>query len=90
MKSIIITTEHRGVFYAEVEDNTDLTQKTLQNLKNCRMAIYWGTTKGIQELADTGPTPSSKISSPSDIIILHDVTAIFSVTEEAKVAWNNA
>lgn len=87
MQSILITTSHRGVWYAEVPESKDLTPKTLTDLKNCRMAIYWGTTKGLQQLCETGPTSSSKISSPADIPVLHDVTAVFTVTDKAKAAW---
>ena len=90
MKNILVTTEHRGVWFAQVKDNHRLTEKTLTNLENCRMAIYWGTTKGVQQLADTGPTESSKISAPSDIPVLHDVTAVFSVSPEAAEKWLSA
>lgn len=51
------------------------------------MAIRWGTTKGLQQLADTGPTERSKISPATDIHVLHDVTGVFAVTEKAKAAW---
>mgnify|MGYP000644476292 CR=1 FL=1 len=37
MKNILVTTQHRGVFFAQVDDNSDLTQRTLTNLKNCKM-----------------------------------------------------
>jgi hypothetical protein len=87
LKPVIITTKHRGVWYAEVKSETDLTQRTLTNLKNCRMAIKWGTSQGLQQLADTGPTEESKIGAPSDIHVLHDVTAIFKVTPKAVEAW---
>jgi hypothetical protein len=90
MKSIIITTEHRGVFYAEVDADKDLTQTTLTDLKNCKMAIYWGTTKGVNQLAETGPTEKSRISAKADIPVLHKITAIFSVTDEAKEKWISA
>ena len=90
MKAVLITTAHRGVWYAEVSEKTDLTQKTLTNLKNCRMAIYWGTTKGIQQLCETGPTSSSKISATSDIAVLHDITAVFSITDKAVLSWKEA
>lgn len=89
MKNVLITTQHRGVWFAQVDENMDLTKKTLTDLKNCRMAIYWGTQKGLQQLCETGPTPSSKISSPSDILALHDVTGVFSVTDEAAEKWTS-
>lgn len=89
MKKILVTTAHRGVWYAEVAQDADLTTETLTGLKNCRMAIYWGTTKGIHELCQTGPTKSSRISAPADIEVLHQVTGVFSVTDKAVEAWNN-
>lgn len=88
-KHILVTTKHRGVWYAQVEENTDLTTTTLTNLKNCRMAIYWGTTRGLHQLCETGPTETSRISAPADISILHDVTAVFAVTDKAVEAWNS-
>lgn len=87
MKNILITTQHRGVFFAQVDDNTDLTQKTLTNLKNCRMAIYWGTTKGVMQLANDGPTSSSKIGALADVDVMHDITAVFSVSDQAAGKW---
>lgn len=87
MKNILITTQHRGVFFAQVEDNTDLTLKTMTNLKNCRMAIYWGTTKGVMQLASDGPTSSSKIGAPAGVDVMHDITAVFSVSDNAAAKW---
>jgi hypothetical protein len=89
LKNILVTTAHRGVWFAQVQPGADLTTKTLTALKNCRMAIYWGTDKGLQQLCKTGPTSSSRISLPSDIEVLHDVTAVFSVTDEAAAVWTS-
>lgn len=89
MRNTLITTQHRGVWFAQVEDDADLTTKTLINLKNARMAIYWGTTKGLHELCETGPIPGkSRISAPADIPVLHDVTGVFAVTDKAAEIWN--
>lgn len=88
MKKVLITTSHRGVWYAEVSENQDLTTETLTDLKNCKMAIRWGTTEGVQQLAATGPTANSKISAKSDIPVLHKVTAVFAVTDIASEQWN--
>ena len=89
MQHILITTARRGVWYAQVEDNKDLTPTTLIDLKNCRMAIYWGTTKGIHQLCETGPTEKSRISTIADIPVLHEVTAVFTVTDQAAAAWKS-
>lgn len=90
LKNILITTQHRGVFFAQIAEDADLTQKTLTNLKNCRMAIYWATNRGVMELAEVGPNSSSKIGAPADVDVMHDVTAVFSVSDKAAEKWNNA
>lgn len=87
---VLITTQHRGVFYGELPEKTDLTQRTLTNIQNARMAIYWGTTRGVMELAETGPTGKSKIGSAATINVLHDITGVFSVSEEAAAKWKSA
>ena len=87
MKNVLITTAHRGVWFAQVGKDADLTQETLTNLKNCRMAIYWGTKKGLHQLCESGPTNISKISATADIEVLHKVTGVFSVTDKAAEAW---
>lgn len=86
MKAILVTTEHRGVFYGEVPDYQDMTARTMA-LTGARMAIKWGTTRGVAELAHTGPTPQSKIGSPADLPALHDITAVWTVTDEARERW---
>lgn len=89
MKPVLVTTQHRGVFAGLVEADQDLGAKTL-GLKEARMAIYFGTTRGLMELADTGPTAKSRISAPADIPVLHDITAVFEIKEEAWKKWTTA
>jgi len=100
-KNVLITTKHRGVFFAKVStaqleqykkncSENPTAPANLVDLKECRMAIYFGTTKGVMELASTGPTQSSRIGAPADVDIMHDVTAVFSVTDNAAERWNNA
>ncbi len=89
MKNVLITTQHRGVFAGQIPEKQDLTAKAMP-LKNAKMAIYWGTTKGIMELCKTGPTSKSRISAPADITMLHDITAVISITEAAWKRWQKA
>lgn len=81
-RPVLVTTEYRGVFYGYAADTSGDTIK----LNRARMAIRWGTTRGINELAETGPTRDSKISARADID-LRKVTAVFEVTEAAMKAW---
>ena len=84
-RPVIVCTEHRGVFYGLAGDTTGTTIQ----LRGARMAISFGTTRGVMELAETGPTNRSKISARADIEV-RKVTAVFEVTDEAAKKWEAA
>lgn len=84
-RPVLVTTSHRGVFFGYA---TDTTGETI-NLRAAKMAIYWGTTRGVQELAHSGPTSKSRVSLPSDIEI-RGVTMVSEVTPEAAKKWEAA
>ena len=86
---VLITTQHRGVFAGFILADQDLTAKNMP-LKNARMAIYWGTTRGVMELCESGPTAKSRISAPADIPMLHDITAVFAISDKAWDKWQSA
>ena len=81
-RPVIVTTEHRGVFYGWATD----TSGDRIHLKRARMAIYWGTTRGLMELCETGPTDKSRLSARADLEV-RKITAVFAVTPEAAKAW---
>lgn len=89
MKPVLITTEHRGVFAGLIPEGQDLTARAMP-LKSAKMAIYWGTTKGVMELCDSGPTTKSKISAVADIPMLHNITAVFAISPDAWAKWEKA
>lgn len=84
-RPVIVCTEHRGVFFGYASD----TKGTEIALKRARMAISFGTTRGVMELAETGPTSRSKISARADIDV-RKVSAVFEVTPAAAEAWEKA
>ena len=84
-RPVIICTEHRGVFFGYATD----TSGDVVKLRSARMAIYWGTSRGVMELAVTGPTNKSKLSASADIEV-RKVTAIFEVTPDATAKWEAA
>jgi hypothetical protein len=84
-RPVIICTEHRGVFFGYAGDTSGATV----NLSKARMAIAFGTTRGVMELAETGPTARSKISARADIEV-RKVTAVFEVTPAAAERWEAA
>ena len=85
LRPVIVCTQHRGVFFGWTLDST---QRTV-HLQRAKMAIYWGTERGVMQLAATGPTAKSKVSAPCDMEA-RDVTAVFEVTPEAASKWDAA
>lgn len=84
-RPVIVCTEHRGVFFGYADDTSGNTIK----LEKARMAIAFGTTRGVMELAETGPTSRSKVSARADIDV-RKVTAVFECTTAATEAWERA
>lgn len=86
MKAVLVTTQHRGVFYGLVPDDQDMNARTMA-LTGARCAIRWGTTDGVAQLAATGPTTESKVGAKADLPALHDITAVWAVTAQAQGEW---
>ena len=86
-RPVIICTAKRGVFYGKTEVPAEtILREGIVSLAGARMAIYWGTTKGVMELADTGPTSKTRIGAKANIS-LNEVTAVFEVTDTAAEKW---
>lgn len=85
LRPVIVCTSHRGVFFGYALD----TSSDVIQLQDAKMAIYFGTTRGVMQLAHTGPTPTSKISAPADISV-RSITAVMEVTPAAEAAWRAA
>ncbi len=84
-RPVIVCTEFKGVFFGY---SADTTGDSVQ-LRAARMAIYFGTTRGVMELAETGPTSTSTISARADIE-LRKITAVFEVSALAVEKWEAA
>lgn len=90
LRPVIICTSHRGVFFGWTEESSvAIANSKVVSLNRAKMAIRFGTTKGVMELAATGPTKSSKVGAPADITV-NDVTAVFEVTPDAAAKWDAA
>lgn len=88
MNPVIICTKYRGVFFGYLATRTQDPDPSV-TLSRARMAIQFGTTRGVMQLAETGPTTASKISARANLE-LFGITAIFDVTPEAVKAWEEA
>ena len=89
-RPVIICTAHKGVFfgYTDIPDLEILAGGSVE-LTDAKMAIYWGTNKGVMQLAATGPTTQSRIGAKTDIA-LNAITAVFTVSPDAAEKWATA
>ena len=86
---VLVTTEHRGVFAGLADTGHDRHSATI-TLNECRMAIAFGTTKGVLQLADSGPTKNSRIGAPAQNVALRGVTMVTDINPDAWEAWETA
>jgi hypothetical protein len=85
-RPVIVTTEHRGVFfgYAEKTDGDTI------ELKQGRLCVYWtADLRGFMGLASHGPSRGCKIGPAADIT-LRAITSVVEVTDEAAARWESA
>jgi hypothetical protein len=85
-RAVVVTTEHRGVFFGYAQDTDGNTIK-LRKARNC---VYWSSdVRGFMGLAATGPNKSCKIGPAADID-LRDITSVVECSPEAVAAWESA
>lgn len=88
-KAVIVTTEHRGIFFGYVDENADLTTKIIE-LKNARLCVYWcSDVKGFMGLGVSGPLKGSRIGPRTNKIILQNVTSVIEPSKKAIAAWES-
>ncbi len=88
MTDVLVTTQHRGVFFGRLEEGQDLNARSLVLLE-CRNAIYWSGSRGFLGLASHGPESGSRIGTAAPRVLLHDVTSVTTCSEEAAKKWRN-
>jgi hypothetical protein len=85
-RPVLVTTEHRGVFFGYA---TETRGQTI-DLKRARLCVYWtADLKGFMGLANPGPTKGCKIGPPADIEV-RAITSVVEVTPEAAERWEAA
>lgn len=85
-RAVMVTTEHRGVFFGYA---TDTDGDTIL-LKRARLCLHWSSdVKGFMGLASTGPSRTCRIGPACDIT-LRKITAVAEVTPQAVEAWERA
>lgn len=86
-QAVLVTTEHRGVFFGFLADTADRAGRTIE-LTQAQMCVHWSSdVQGVLGLAATGPTRSCKVTRPAPRLTLQQVTAVADVTDEAVKLW---
>lgn len=86
-RAVLVTTEHRGVFFGYCDDTTG----EIITLKRARNCLYWPTNnKGFIGLATFGPKEGARVGPAADELELRKITSVVSCTDEAVKAWEAA
>lgn len=87
-RPVLVTTEHRGVFFGYAEDIGDApTSITLTRMRNC---IQWRGLKGFLALTTEGPSSACRVGPPAASGQLFKLTGIWDVEPKAVEAWEAA
>lgn len=88
-RTVLVTTEFRGVFFGELEDDTQAPAKIV--LRRARMIVYWSASvRGVLGLAADGPDKACKITSPVSRAEIWRVTGVFEVSPSAAEKFEAA
>lgn len=86
---VVVTTQHRGVFFGYIGPGADRTAKVAELLQ-AQMCVYWSAdVRGVMGLAATGPTSRCKVTRPVPRLTLQSVTAVIEATDEAVKLWQD-
>jgi hypothetical protein len=85
-RAVVVTTEHRGVFFGYAEDTTG----DVIRLRAARLCVRWSADlRGFMGLAAFGPNEACRVGPPADIE-LRKVTAVLEVPAYAVKKWEAA
>lgn len=82
---VLVTTEHRGVFFGYLKGEVTKEQVVLADARNC---VYWvSELRGFLGLAEQGPSSECRVGPKVPEITLYDVTSVVTCTSEAVDRW---
>lgn len=90
-KPVLITTEHRGVFFGYVTDEELSKAPERVTIKNARNCVRWSSsTRGVFGLAAKGPSKECRIGLSVPELTVWKITSVTRCTDEAAKAWEDA
>lgn len=85
---VLVTTEHRGVFFGYLIGEPSKAQVTLARARNC---LHWtADVRGFGGLASSGPSSSCRIGPAAEEMTLYDITCVAKCTPEAVQKWEES
>lgn len=89
MVPVLVTTEHRGVFFGYVDSYPELIGPSREiRLTNAHNCVAWSTDeRGVFGLAVMGPGSRCRIGPSVPELIVNAVTCVCRVTPEAAERW---
>jgi len=84
-KSVIVTTDCKGVYHGTLVDHDHMHATCY--LAKANMIATWGTSAGVDELADTGPTDRSDVCAMVQLIWINRLTSVVLCSEDAIKKW---
>lgn len=85
---VVVTTEHRGVFYGALERWDE--DKRVAVIRDARVCVKWGEeVRGFVGLCNTGPIGGSRVSRAAPELVLVGVTSVGVCTEAAASVWES-
>lgn len=90
-KAVVVTTEHRGVFFGYIPEGGDALLPGEITLARCRNVVYWpASAKGFLGLAASGPPSGSRVGPAAAEVTLYKITSVSTASPEAVEAWERA
>ncbi|MFQ5741141.1 MAG: hypothetical protein ACE5JX_19230 [Acidobacteriota bacterium] len=87
-KDVLVTTEHRGVFFGRLCEDNFAANVVIDDARNC---FYWDqSVHGVLGLAAAGPNGSCRIGPSVESLKLHKITSICLVSDKAAEKWRTA
>lgn len=87
-RAVVVTTEHKGVFFGYLVKDNGKTSVELRNARNC---ISWTeNVKGFVGLAVSGPKDGSRVGPAAPTMTLYGITSVLGCTDEATAAWESS
>lgn len=83
---VLVTTEHRGVFFGYIEPG-DVLKDPLKIYKKQMCTYYSADMHGVFGLAKYGPSKSCKIGPPVEWATVKGITSVVGVSKDAEKRW---